>query len=91
MDKKSSLYVIDDLGAEQTGPVFEAPNDKIAMRQFLNTTKDIPYSQDYELLKIGDVEVIRENGVAVKANFKVDFKIITNSYYEDLKVIDGGA
>ena len=30
------LYTIYDLTAEQSGPIFEAKNDKIALRQFNN-------------------------------------------------------
>ena len=52
------LYVIYDKVAEEAGPIFQAINDGIAVRQFAQTMKDVPYSirEEYVLYGIGEVD-----------------------------------
>lgn len=49
----ANMYVIRDCVAKQSGPIFEAINHSVAMRQFI--MMDIPdqFRQDYKLLCVG--------------------------------------
>ena len=56
MEMKMNLYVIRDLVADECGPVFEANNDAVAVRNFKNLLqKDGVYPEDYELLLVGNI------------------------------------
>ena len=55
------LYVVRDVVAEQCGPVFEAVNDAVAMRQYRAIVKDCDPAE-YQLIRIGRVD--RANGQA---------------------------
>lgn len=50
------VYVIYDKVSELSGPMFEAINDAIAMRQAVNVLYPLPSSlrDDYDLVKIAD-------------------------------------
>lgn len=52
---KTILYTIFDRVAEEAGPVFEAVNDGVAMRNFWNLLKEVPAYQhgDYRLYRLG--------------------------------------
>lgn len=52
----TNLYAIRDRAAEETGPLFHAKNNVIAMRQFEQITKNEPYSADMDLLLIGSFD-----------------------------------
>jgi len=49
----TNLYAIRDRAAEETGPLFHAKNDAVAVRQFQQLTKDSPYVADMKLLFFG--------------------------------------
>lgn len=51
----NKIYTIFDRVAEQAGPLFEAPNDGVAMRAFRNTLERTPSYQlgDYRLYRLG--------------------------------------
>jgi len=53
---KTSVYVIFDRVAEESGPLFEAVNDGIALRNFKNVLENVPSYQrgDYRLFKVGE-------------------------------------
>lgn len=55
---KTILYTIYDLVAEEAGPVFEAVNDGVAMRNFRNLLKEIPAYQhgDYRIYRLGSFD-----------------------------------
>lgn len=55
---KHGIYVIFDKVAEESGPMFEAVNDGIALRQACNILKPLPPSlhSDYQLVKIGEYD-----------------------------------
>lgn len=52
---KTNLYVIFDKVAEESGPVFNAVNDGVAMRSFRNMAKDMDAQAraEYQLFRIG--------------------------------------
>lgn len=52
----NQVYVIYDRTAEESGPVFEAKNDGVALRNFQMMVKDKPFSEDYVLLHIGEID-----------------------------------
>lgn len=52
----TNLYAIRDRGAEETGPLFHAKNNAVAMRQFQQITKDIPHAAEMVLLLIGSFD-----------------------------------
>lgn len=47
------VYVIRDLLAESSGPIFEAVNDEVALRQFNKIVKDNDIGDDLELVFVG--------------------------------------
>lgn len=55
---KTILYTIFDRVAEEAGPVFEAVNDGVAMRNFRNLLKDVPAYQhgDYRIYRLGSFD-----------------------------------
>lgn len=52
---KTNMYTVFDRVAEEAGPVFEAVNDGVAIRQFRNLLKDVPSYQhgDFRIYRIG--------------------------------------
>lgn len=52
---QTNLYVIYDKVAEESGPVYQAVNDGVAVRQFKSTIEKIPSSlrDEYQLVCIG--------------------------------------
>lgn len=50
------LYSIKDVVAEEFGPVFEAVNNGVAIRNFSNVLKETKYPEDYELYKLGNYD-----------------------------------
>lgn len=52
----NNLYVIYDRTAEESGPVFEAKNDGIALRNVHLMLKDKPFQEDYVLLCVGSID-----------------------------------
>lgn len=55
---KHGVYVIYDKVAEESGPMFEAVNNGVALRQACNVLKPLPPSliYDYQLVKIGEYD-----------------------------------
>lgn len=55
---KHGIYVIYDKVAEESGPMFEAVNNGIALRMACNTLKPLPpqLCEDYQLVKIGEYD-----------------------------------
>ena len=49
----TNIYTIRDRLAEEVGPLFQAKNDFVAVRQFKQLVKDSENPQDYELLCLG--------------------------------------
>lgn len=72
---RNKLYVIYDGVAEESGPVFEAKNDGIALRNFERTVADSPYREDYSLVCVGSIEhntsIIEAYIVPVEVNAKL--------------------
>lgn len=50
------LYVIFDKLADEAGPVFEAKNDKVAYRQFMNSMPDNIDQADFDLRCVGKID-----------------------------------
>lgn len=54
---KMGVYTIYDRLAEQSGPLFEAPNSAVANRQYKNLVMSSKVSPDeYRVLHIGDID-----------------------------------
>jgi len=55
---KHGVYVIYDKVAEDSGPMFEAVNNGVALRQACNVLKPLPpiLIDDYQLVKIGEYD-----------------------------------
>lgn len=52
-----NLYTVYDRIAEESGPVFEAKNDGVAMRMFLTIkSKTDNLQDDYKLLRLGSID-----------------------------------
>jgi len=52
---KNELYVLRDLIAECSGPIFEARNNGVAIRKYNELLKDNPYPAEYDLIHIGTI------------------------------------
>ena len=50
----TNIYTIRDKVAEEVGPLFQAKNDAVAIRQFKQLIKDFENPEEYELLCLGD-------------------------------------
>lgn len=47
---KTNVYTIRDVVANESGPLFEAKNDGVAVRQFDRLVKDLDHKDEYVLL-----------------------------------------
>lgn len=52
----TNLYCIRDVAAEDSGPIFHAKNNAVAVRNYQQMMKDTPYSGDYKLLLLGSYD-----------------------------------
>jgi hypothetical protein len=78
---KGQIYVIYDALAEQYSPPFYAPNEKVAVRSFLQTVGSIANNADFKLRCLGyfNLEEIDE---------KCEFYDIRNILLEDPSEVD---
>lgn len=53
MTKKTGVYSVEDTISEEYGPLFEAVNDRVAIRQFQNLLKKVQYPSDFNLHRVG--------------------------------------
>lgn len=55
---KMNLYVVYDKIAGECGPVFEAKNDGVAMRQYRNLINENPtvVQDDFSLMQVGTID-----------------------------------
>lgn len=73
-----NLYVIYDRVAQESGPVFEAKNDGIAVRQMRNVLSENPASKplEYQLLNVGTIDhetnVITPIGTPLDVSFSLE-------------------
>lgn len=61
---QTKLYVIYDVVAQEAGPVYQAPNDGVAKRNYNATMSKVPPSlrTDYKLFRIGEVSTLDMQG-----------------------------
>jgi len=73
---KHGVYVIYDKIAEESGPMFEAVNDGIALRQACHVLKPLPPTlvDDYQLVKIGEYDT-KDMQIYVLPPQQIDFTI----------------
>lgn len=78
------LYVIRDMVAGESGPVFTAKNDGLAIRQACQLMTGVIDISDYALYSIGmfDTESME---LSDKVPYEIDFTIIYKSYCEKLE------
>lgn len=50
---KASIYVILDTVAEESGPLFEAKNDGVALRNFAKIVKDNEFGHEFKMFRVG--------------------------------------
>lgn len=70
------LYTIRDMIAEECGPVFNAKNDSVAIRQVHNLIRNEPCGDpsEYELYRIGQYDGDTGRIVSIEPDI-VDFKL----------------
>lgn len=51
------LYSIKDVVADEFGPIYEAVNDGVAIRNFSKILQEVTYPEDFELYKVGEFDV----------------------------------
>lgn len=58
------LYSIFDRLAEECGPIFCAPNEAVALRNYRQVIKDVPDKSEYLLVDLGEfhTQEMRVNG-----------------------------
>lgn len=63
-----NLYSIKDIIAEEFGPVFQAKNDQVAVRQVNNTFRATPPGdpESFQLYRIGEFDP--ETGILLRAD-----------------------
>ena len=56
--EKMDLYVVYDKIAGECGPVFEAKNDGVAMRQYRHLINEFPIvvQEDFSLMQVGTID-----------------------------------
>lgn len=71
-----NVYVIYDKVAEESGPMFQAPNDGIALRMTCNTLLPLPQTleDDYRLLQIAEYDT-KNCQISLMSPREVDFKL----------------
>lgn len=79
-----NIYTIYDTGAEEFGPIFSANNDVTAQRNFIEIVKNSSFKDEYELYRIGKVEI--------EVNKKDDFLVSVIKDFElvSINIIDLG-
>lgn len=53
---KFNLYTVNDVVAEEAGPVFVAKNSGVAFRNFSGMLKDVTNQSEYELFHVGEYD-----------------------------------
>lgn len=48
-----NVYVIMDIVANETSPLFEAKNNNVALRKFEDVTDKVKFKSEYKLYKVG--------------------------------------
>ena len=76
----TNIYTIRDKVAEEVGPLFQAKNDAVAIRQFKQLIKDSENPEEYELLFLGDFndQTIELETVKVKV-INTNIEVIPNA------------
>lgn len=73
---KHGVYVIYDKVAEESGPLFQAVNNGIALRQAVNVLKPLPASlrDDFQLVKVAEYDT-RDMQIYIIPPEIIDFSI----------------
>jgi len=72
---KMNLYVVYDKIAGECGPVFEAKNDGVAMRQYRHLINENPTvdQDDFSLMKVGKID--KESMIIEPGQLLLDFEV----------------
>ena len=78
-DYHVNLYTIRDRMADETGNLFEAVNDAVAIRQYKHLLNQNPHakSEDYQLLKLGSYNNKRISLVACGAPVDITPELVS--------------
>lgn len=85
------IYTIIDLLADSSGPLFEAKNDAVAYRSYLQTISKAYNPSDYQLVRVGYVERITGKCIIVPEMelVLIDDKELVNTITGDMEVQNG--
>lgn len=74
---KMNMYVVHDLVAEESGPIFEAKNDLVAMRNVKQMFQDVDsnYIKDYKLICVGRLDHTTNKIEKKDYTIDIDFSI----------------
>lgn len=75
-DLSYNLYSVYDKVAEQAGPIFQAVNDGVALRQFKNVLKGVDAPDDFELRRIGRFNTYKCKIEAVEQPLIIDVPLL---------------
>lgn len=98
---KKGLYVVYDKSANDVSSIFEAKTLHVANRQFYLMVKDSPFVDEYELWRVGFMEIITHPQKEAKITTKVSdlFEVVAlgnevvsdyNKKANNLQIIEGG-
>lgn len=72
-----NLYTIFDKVAEESGPIYEAINDGVARRNYVNTMRNTPshLRGDYALFRLGSYDSKNMSVEALKMPLEIDLDL----------------
>lgn len=85
MQELTQLYTIYDKTAERSGPLFQAVNDGVAIRNTVLILKDTLFPEDYVLYRIGIYDTALPSVTLEPTPVVVDYIISFYDYQEKLK------
>lgn len=68
---KGKIYVIYDKMADDNGPVFQAVNDAVAIREFSQLLENTKYPEDFELLCVAEID---DKGIVTDSKYNVEIE-----------------
>lgn len=89
MNETIKLYCLYDLVAERGGPVWQAVNDAVAVRQSVNLLRESVDYNDYQLRQVGFYDDQQGRIVALDVPVVVDFApALHEAIQADLKITE---
>lgn len=79
---KTSMYCMYDVVAEESGPIFEAKSDAVAIRSYYNVVKNHDNPEDFTLMYVGEFDREKCEVVANQRRIETEHLIEKIKEYE---------